>query len=92
VYGPVEADSVVERSVTAADLLVRVGAGEATVRWEASQASGLKLHLEAQLQAAGLPQIAIEVRHTGVPMPHLLAAQPWAQCTDVVCSYLGSHS
>ena len=43
------------------DTNVVVCTGEAAVRWDASQASGLKLNLEAQLEAASLPKIAIEV-------------------------------
>jgi hypothetical protein len=50
----------------ASQLVVLVCIGEAAIRWEASQASGLKMDLEAQLEDAGLPKIAIEVRQSAV--------------------------
>ena len=50
----------------ALQLVVLVCIGEAAIRWEASQASGLKMDLEAQLEDAGLPKIAIEVQQSAV--------------------------
>ena len=66
--------------------------GEAAIRWEASQASGLKMDLEAQLEDAGLPKIAIEVRRSavqGFAGRHVLAVGPaQQQLLMVVCRCL----